>query len=411
MSMGGTEKPGHRVLIISTMGGNPWGGSEFLWKQAAAKLIKEGHHVELSVYNWGRRRSEHIIELEQQGAVVRTRGAIHSPSLVRKPATLLRRRFFAKRQIARDLHRARPDVVLISCGSLSELLLPGLPEAFLDASIGGRKSTADHAPYEVVFQTNLETQAFPVAHLERIRQFLDGAKAVHFVSNRLIQQARRQLVWAGDNAQLVHNPVNLDLSEAQQMEWPNKQGDSTVRWACVGRLECATKGQLLLLQVLASAKWRARSWALEFFGEGPDRALIQEAIRTLKLEDRVKLAGFTRNVADIWRTRHALILPSYYEGQPLSLQEAMACGRVAVGTDVGGMADLLCETSPPEKTTGFLAEAPLPIYLDAALERAWNARDRWPDIGQTAREHLTSFRGDAPIEAFVSRLIQGLNRP
>lgn len=384
------------------MGGHPWGGSEYLWKQVAERLLKGGQHVEASVYGWGSQTSRHIKDLSKQGVKIRTRGKIYAPQLLYKPSALLRRKFCAVRQLQRHVHLARPDVVLISCGSLSELLLPGLPEAF-DHLTGGRRPGKYTGPYEVVFQTNIEQQAFPEEQLERIRTFLNGARRVHFVSNRLIQQAQRQLVWPGNNACLVHNPVNLDLDKAKEMPWPKTASTDVVHWACVGRLECSIKGQLILLQVLATEKWAERNWTLDFFGEGPDRLLIQAAIDGYKLNERVTICGFSDDVADIWKEHHGLLLPSYYEGQPLALQEAMACGRVGIGTDVGGMADLLDESSG----TGFLASAPLPDALDEAMDRAWLVRGNWAEIGHRAQQHLEAFRGADPVGDFTTSLLSG----
>ena len=386
-----------RVLIISTMGGHPWGGSEYLWKDIAERLLASGHHVEVSVYGWGAKTSEQIQALTAQGVTIHTRSKIYAPQLLLKPYALFNRHFSAARQIKRDLSRARPDFVLISCGSLSDLLLPGLPEAFT-----ARPPRAHRPPYEVIFQTNLEQQTFPADQLDRIRAFLTGARRALFVSHRLIQQAQRQLAWEGNNAQLVHNPVNLDFEKAGTMPWLQQSAENVVHWACVGRLEARIKGQLILLQVLARPKWKARNWTLEFFGEGPDRNLIQAAIDRYELGDRITLCGFVNDVASIWRKNHALILPSYYEGQPLVLQEAMACGRVGIGTDVGGMADLLDES----KGTGFLVAAPLPDALDTAMERAWAARNDWESIGQRARAHLNAFRGNDPVGDFAAGLLE-----
>ena len=68
---------------------------------------------------------------------------------------------------------------------------------------------------------------------------------------------------------------------------------------------------------------------------------------------------------------------------PLALLEAMACGRPAVVTDVGGCAEVV-----EDGRSGFVAAAPTVAALDAALERAWAARRGWAALGARAAERV-----------------------
>src|SRR5262249_46331394 len=92
-------------------------------------------------------------------------------------------------------------------------------------------------------------------------------------------------------------------------------------------------------------------------------------------------AGHVPDIRGIWADNHLLVLPSRSEGTPLSLVEAMLCGRPAVVTDVGGNAEWITEPD-----TGFIAEAPSTRSVAGALERAWTARHLWAEMGERAHE-------------------------
>ena len=93
----------------------------------------------------------------------------------------------------------------------------------------------------------------------------------------------------------------------------------------------------------------------------------------------VTFAGFVSDVSAIWSSHHGLILPSRCEGLPIVLVEAMLSGRVPVVTDVGGNAEVV-----EDGVTGYLAAAATEDSLDDAMERAWNERHRWREIGAAA---------------------------
>ena len=111
----------------------------------------------------------------------------------------------------------------------------------------------------------------------------------------------------------------------------------------------------------------------------------------------VRLAGHAR-VDEIWATHHALLMPSRHEGLPLALIEAMLCGRFGIVTDVAGNAELI-----DDNRTGFVAAAPQAACLDEAMERAWQQRHRWAEIGLAAAQVQTLLPAD-PIDDFIQRL-------
>ena len=76
-------------------------------------------------------------------------------------------------------------------------------------------------------------------------------------------------------------------------------------------------------------------------GDGPLRSKIEELARLLGIEDRLLLLGHRDDVPALLATCDVFVLPSLYEGLPLSLLEAMANGRPTIATDVAGSNEVL----------------------------------------------------------------------
>jgi glycosyltransferase involved in cell wall biosynthesis len=115
--------------------------------------------------------------------------------------------------------------------------------------------------------------------------------------------------------------------------------------------------------------------------------------------NNVCFKGHVANVAEIWKENQLLILPSRMEGQSLALIEAMWCCRGSVVTDVGGAKELLTDGE-----NGFIAASATYAALDQTLERAWQLRDSWDQIGKNAGEKIREKYKAQPIPYFATEL-------
>jgi len=110
----------------------------------------------------------------------------------------------------------------------------------------------------------------------------------------------------------------------------------------VGRL-CAQKGQLLLVEAAALLARDGVDFQLVFAGDGEMRAPIEEAVRRHGLGDRVRILGWVDSgtVRTQLLASRALVLPSFAEGLPVVVMEAMAVGRPVVTTRIAGIPELV----------------------------------------------------------------------
>lgn len=114
------------------------------------------------------------------------------------------------------------------------------------------------------------------------------------------------------------------------------------RLVCVGRL-AEQKGQLLLIDAVARLATEGIDFQLVLAGDGPMRPLIEEAIAVHGLGGRVTISGWlsSDSVRAALVDARLLILPSFAEGLPVVIMEALALGRPVVTTYVAGIPELV----------------------------------------------------------------------
>jgi glycosyltransferase involved in cell wall biosynthesis len=114
------------------------------------------------------------------------------------------------------------------------------------------------------------------------------------------------------------------------------------RLVCVGRL-CEQKGQLLLVEAARRLAAQGITFELVLAGDGELRSEIEASIRRHKLQDRVRITGWISGteVREQIQAARALVLPSFAEGLPIVIMEAMALRRPVISTYVAGIPELV----------------------------------------------------------------------
>ncbi|HSM86582.1 MAG TPA: glycosyltransferase family 4 protein [Candidatus Limnocylindrales bacterium] len=108
----------------------------------------------------------------------------------------------------------------------------------------------------------------------------------------------------------------------------------------VARLDLQ-KGFEVLLQAILDLKSVFPELLLAIVGEGPDRERIQEIVQQLGLAQNVVLLGQRNDMPAIYAAMDIFVLPSFNEGLPMTVLEAMAAGKPVVATRVGAIPSVL----------------------------------------------------------------------
>jgi glycosyltransferase involved in cell wall biosynthesis len=141
----------------------------------------------------------------------------------------------------------------------------------------------------------------------------------------------------------------------------------------VGRLDPA-KGIMELLEAVASLASRRPNLSLAYVGDGPGGAHLRSKAKHLALDSRIIFGGActSEKIAEWLAAANVLVLPSYNEGYPNVVIEALSCGRPVIATNVGGIPELVNEESGilvAPRDSHALASA-----IESALKQNWNER-------------------------------------
>ncbi len=111
---------------------------------------------------------------------------------------------------------------------------------------------------------------------------------------------------------------------------------------CVGRL-APQKGQVLIMEAVKQLKEEGVDVRLILAGDGDLRDIIESYIDSMGLRDNVKITGWlsSEQVKDELQSSRALVLPSFAEGLPVVIMEALALHRPVVSTYVAGIPELV----------------------------------------------------------------------
>lgn len=135
------------------------------------------------------------------------------------------------------------------------------------------------------------------------------------------------------------------------------------------------KGLDLLLEAATLIKQRGIDFTWLVAGDGPLKAQLNQQIDDAALP--VKLLGRREDIGALLSQADVVVQTSYWEGQPLTLREAMQAGRAIVATDVGGSAYTLAGCGQlVEPQAGPLADAVVAIISDPKRRETLEAASR-----------------------------------
>jgi len=199
-------------------------------------------------------------------------------------------------------------------------------------------------------------------------------------------------VYGISGGPLIPNGIPLEAfsrSASRRAAWRRREGFSSgdVLFVCVARLS-PEKRHAVLLEAFARCAAGFPRARLLLAGDGELRGEIARRIEGLGLRGRAFLLGVRPDVPDILAASDVFVLASAWEGNPLSVMEAMAAGLPAVCTAVGGVPELL-----ESGVSGLLVPPEDPGELAGALELLLRNRALRERLGQKAAATAASRFG------------------
>lgn len=191
--------------------------------------------------------------------------------------------------------------------------------------------------YSLTIHGPEEFDRAPAIHLgEKIRRAAFVVAISSYCRSQLYRSVE-QHYW--DKIRVVHCGIDTGFSALETVtpcEAP--------RLVCVGRL-CGEKGQLLLVQAAAVLAGEGHKFTLVLVGDGELRPAIEQLVHGHGLGGHVEMIGWAsvERVKQEMLAARAMVLPSFAEGLPIVLIEAMILGRPVLTTYVAGIPELVID--------------------------------------------------------------------
>ncbi|HYM82296.1 MAG TPA: glycosyltransferase family 4 protein [Candidatus Limnocylindria bacterium] len=197
------------------------------------------------------------------------------------------------------------------------------------------------------------------------RQELSQVDAVTAVCGAVVDSLVHDYGLERNRVRVV--PNGADLPDEQE-EWPVARrlrdqfgaGAFKPLWVCPARLE-EQKGHAVLLEALADVRRRGLEFVVGLAGEGSLRESLERRSADLGLGPYVRFLGQVDAIGPLLLAADACVLPSLWEGLPLSLLEALARARPTIATRVGGVPEVVQDGVSgrlvPPGDAGALADA------------------------------------------------------
>ena len=205
---------------------------------------------------------------------------------------------------------------------------------------------------------------------------------------------------------VIHNPCvdNREIQKANEPLSIELPVNSPLILAC-GRLT-EQKGFLYLLEALVQVRQiiPAHLWII---GEGKQRQQLERKIQQLGLTECARLLGFQSNPYKYMLKADVFVLSSLFEGFPLVLMEAMACGAPVVATD--------CPSGPREiiedGVNGILVPPANVSVLSEAIVRVLKDPELKQRLSEQGKNRAQDFRAESIADAYGNLFLDVLGQP
>lgn len=163
----------------------------------------------------------------------------------------------------------------------------------------------------------------------------------------------------------------------------------------VGNLHAAKDYPCLLRAIALLAKQR-QDFKLFIVGTGPLETALKQQVQDLDISQYVEFLGRRRDIKDLMSACDIYVMSSAWEGLPMVILESMACERLVVATDCGGIKEVI-------SGLGLSVSPQDPLALAQSLEQALLLpKEQVSFIGTRSRERIVNHYS---LQSMVSRYI------
>ena len=375
-----------KILFISTMNGGPLGGSEVFWHQMALWMVQRGYLIHCCYFDWAENQSPKIKMLGENGCT------LHKLPNHKLAKNYLERLLTKQLILKKLIHLVKKDfdLVCISQGGLLDVTYPPFNSMLTYLK-----------KFVLLYHNYNEAAVLSSFRKRRFKHWAFAAEQNMIAAGRIEEVVKKIAGFDLPNTHVLKNPITIPVQETES-PWPALNAEGAYVWVSIGQLEVNRKAQDILIQTLAADKWKRRNWQLFIYGEGPDRSMLSNLIKKLKLDDKIFLQGHSTNVENILLNAHLVVQISLLDAMPISITEAMNMARPCIVSKTGDMPVWI-----EDGKQGFVASAVTVDGINEVLEKAWNSQNNWQEMGKAA---FTKFheKYPSPYELYYEKYLSSI---
>lgn len=241
---------------------------------------------------------------------------------------------------------------------------------------------------------------FYAAERYQLREKVEGASIVYCISDFCRSQVMAHSDprdW--DKLHVVHCGVDTNIYQPVESHASSAKGFNLLT---VGRI-APVKAHEVLLRAMAELVRRGRQVTCTIVGDGPERARAEQLAKALEIDTAVNFAGYVDQdrIQQFYDRANAFVLPSFAEGVPVVLMEAMAKALPVVATRIAGIPELI-----DDGRTGLLVTPARLGELADAIETLIDDPELCLRLGRAARIEIENHFNVTAIGRQIRSLLE-----
>lgn len=356
------------ILFLNSLGRKKWGGGEKWMLMAASGLRERGHKV--------------IVGCADKSKISQNARSLNLPTLPLSFKTDFD--FWGFFRLLGVLKKNPVDVII--CGQNKDTKI---------ASVAARVSGGQ----AVLARHGLQLISRKLKYKYIFTKMIDGI----ITNTRSIKEEYDSYCWFRPGfVKVIYNGFNppADVDPFDFRANFCLPEDALVFFSA-GRL-ASQKGFDVLIKAAAKGVAEGHNWYFFIAGKGKKEKELRRQVRAEGLDDRFHFIGFVDKVLPYVLGADVFVMPSFYEGMPNAVMEAMGVGKCCVATAVNGSTELI-----EDGVDGILVEARNPESLYVGLLRAGSDQAFREELGSAAREKVrTNFSEKAMLDNLEDYLVE-----
>jgi len=166
------------------------------------------------------------------------------------------------------------------------------------------------------------------------------------------------------------------------------------------------KGHKYLFDAISKLAQSGVDFKLYLIGKGKLENYLRYKSKELGLDDKIFFEGYSDNITSYLQNADIFVLPSLWEGLPVALMEAMACGVACIASDVGDVKELI-----KNEEDGLIVEPKNVDQITNSILRLINDRDFMERIGSSARKKIKKYFSSVKMinsfEKLYNQIVEG----